>query len=322
MPCGARVRSFGGMPKPPDTDLAIRVRGLRKRFGDRDALRGIDLDVRHGETVALLGPNGAGKTTAVEILEGFHARSGGEVAVLGADPARPTRAWRDRIGIVTQESEPDPGLTVREALALYAGYRRRPQPVDETLELVGLTGSGGAQATALSGGQRRRLDLALALIGDPELLFLDEPTTGFDPSARRGAWDLLAGLRAQGRTILLTTHDMDEAERLADRIVVLARGRVVADATPAALGERDRAPARIAFRLPGALGAADLPRGLRGLVAGGDGSRLELRSRSPLRDVAALSAWAGREAVEIGDLTVCRASLEDVYLTLTEELGR
>ena len=306
------------MPSAPHSDPAIRVRGLRKRFGDRDALRGIDLDVARGETVALVGPNGAGKTTAVEILEGFHFRSGGEVAVLGSDPARPTRAWRDRIGIVTQESEPDPGLSVREAVALYAGYRTRPRSVDETLEHVGLADAANVQATALSGGQRRRLDLALALVGDPELLFLDEPTTGFDPSARRAAWELVAGLRARGRTILLTTHDMREAERLADRIVVLAGGRIVADGTPAALGERDRAAARIAFRLPAARSAADLPEPLRARVSG-DGSVVELHSHSPLADVGELAAWARCQRIDIADLTVARASLEDVYLTLTEE---
>jgi ABC-2 type transport system ATP-binding protein len=309
------------MPAAPHADPVIRVRGLRKQFGDREALHGIDLDVRRGETVALVGPNGAGKTTAVEILEGFHRRSGGEVAVLGADPARPTRAWRERIGIVTQESEPDPGLSVREAVALYAGYRTRPRPVDETLERVGLTDAAAVQATALSGGQRRRLDLALALVGDPELLFLDEPTTGFDPTARRAAWELVAGLRARGRTILLTTHDMREAEHLADRVVVLAAGRVVADAAPAALGDRDGAATRIAFRLPDARSVAELPEPLRARVTGA-GPVLELRSRSPLADVGELAAWARRRDIDIADLTVSRASLEDVYLTLTEEVTR
>ena len=212
---------------------------------------------------------------------------------------------------------PDPELTVREAVTC-TRLPERPRPVGETLERVGLADAAALQATALSGGQRRRLDLALALVGDPELLFLDEPTTGFDPSARRAAWELVAGLRARGRTILLTTHDMREAERLADRIVVLASGRIVADGTPAALGDRDRAAARIAFRLPATRSAADLPEPLRARVSG-DGPVLELHSHSPLADVSELAAWARSQHIDIADLTVSRASLEDVYLTLTED---
>ncbi len=203
---------------------AVTVRGLQVRYGAVEAVRGIDLDVRRGEILALLGPNGAGKTSTIEVLEGFRAASGGSVEVLDADPWRAPRAWRDRIGIVLQESAPELGLTVRECLRLYAGYYSAPRDADDTIELVGLAEQAGTEATKLSGGQRRRLDVALALVGDPELIFLDEPTTGFDPAARRAAWEVVTGLRALGKTILLTTHYMEEAERLADRIVVMAQG--------------------------------------------------------------------------------------------------
>ena len=228
----------------------ISVRGLVKRYGSQQAVAGIDLDVRRGEIFAFLGPNGAGKTTTVEILEGFRRRTGGEIFVLGHDPATAGGAWRDRVGVVLQESEPEPGLSVRECLAMYAGFYRAPRDIDETISLVGLTGKAGTLATRLSGGQRRRLDFALALIGDPELIFLDEPTTGFDPSARRAAWEVVAGLRQLGKTIFLTTHYMDEAEYLADRIAVLSAGRVVAHGTPRTLGGRDHMATAISFTLP------------------------------------------------------------------------
>src|SRR3954454_19251040 len=228
------------------TESAIRVRALRKSYTDSEAVRGIDLDVRRGEIFAFLGPNGAGKTTTVEVLEGFRPRSGGDVSVLGVDPAQGTRSWRDRIGIVLQESAPDPGLTVRESLELYAGYYSEPRSVPETIALVGLAGKDSRQATSLSGGERRRLDFGLALIGDPELIFLDEPTTGFDPSARRTAWDVIENLRDLGKTIFLTTHYMDEAERLADRIAVIVAGQIVAQGTPltSADATRHRAQSR------------------------------------------------------------------------------
>src|SRR3954467_5200925 len=241
------------------TESAIRVHALRKSYTDTEAVRGIDLDVRRGEIFAFLGPNGAGKTTTVEILEGFRPRSQGEVSVLGVDPAEGTRAWRDRIGIVLQESAPDPGLTVHESLELYAGYYSRPRPVPDTIALAGLGGKDDRQATSLSGGERRRLDFALALTGDPELIFLDEPTTGFDPSARRAAWDVIENLRDLGKTIFLTTHYMDEAERLADRIAVIVGGNIVAQGTPRTLGGRDSDTSTISFTLPAGTTAAELP---------------------------------------------------------------
>ena len=215
---------------------AISARGLRMRYGTHEVVGGIDLEVHAGEVFAFLGPNGAGKTTTVEILEGYRKRTGGELSVLGCDPARAGASWCARIGVVLQESQPEPELTVAECLSLYAGYYPTPRPVAETLELVGLKGHAQVRCGTLSGGQRRRLDVALALIGDPELIFLDEPTTGFDPSARRSAWELIAGLRSLGKTIFLTTHYMEEAEELADRIAVIAAGQIVAQGTPGTLG--------------------------------------------------------------------------------------
>jgi ABC-2 type transport system ATP-binding protein len=241
--------------------LAIQVRGLRKSYGSTEAVRGVDLDVRTGEILALLGPNGAGKTTTVEILEGFHQASAGEVSVLGEDPWNGDRALRDRVGIVLQESQPELGLTVRESLELYAGYYSAPRDVDDTMALAGLSEQAAQQTTRLSGGQRRRLDVALALIGDPALIFLDEPTTGFDPAARRASWDVIAGLRALGTTILLTTHYMEEAERLADRIAVMREGVIVATGTPATLGGRTRARRPVAVTQPEGL---DIVGGARG----------------------------------------------------------
>ena len=298
---------------------AVHVTGLRKWYGTQEAVRGIDLRVWPGEIFAFLGPNGAGKTTTVEILEGFRPRSAGEVSVLGVDPARGGRDWRERIGVVLQESQPDPGLTVRECLELYAGYYTRPLPVDHALELVGLIGEADAIADRLSGGQRRRLEVGLALIGGPELLFLDEPTTGFDPAARRTAWAVVEGLRDLGTTILLTTHQMEEAERLADRIAVIAEGRIVAEGTPGAFGGRDRAAARIGFTLPTVRAVADLPPELRSLVAERRGARVVLASASPLTDVERLARWARLHAVEVSELDVSRPSLEAVYLQLTAE---
>ena len=302
-------------------DMAIRVSGLRRSFGDVEAVAGVDLEVRHGEIFAFLGPNGAGKTTTIEILEGFGERDAGEVEVLGVDPAHATSDWRQRVGIVMQESAGEQELTVREVMELYAGLYRRPRGVEETLDLVGLDDEAKAKiATLLSGGQRRRLDVALALIGDPELIFLDEPTTGFDPAARRDAWAMLDGLRDLGKTIFLTTHYMEEAERLADRIAVIAGGRIIDEGTPATIGHRDLAASEIIFELPAGFGDADLPDDLRALLQPPrrDG-RIELHSAAPLADLGRLGSWAEGRGVEVGDLEVHRPTLEDVYLRLTAE---
>jgi ABC-2 type transport system ATP-binding protein len=299
------------------SDAVISVRNLRRSYGALEAVAGLDLEVRRGEIFAFLGPNGAGKTTTVEILEGFRERSAGEVTVLGVDPAHATRAWRDRLGVVLQESHPEPGLTVRECLELYAGYYTRPRTIAETLGLVGLEDKADSLGEQLSGGQRRRLDVALALIGDPELIFLDEPTTGFDPSARRAAWEVIAGLRRLGATVFLTTHYMDEAEHLADRIAVIAAGRIVAEGSPTTLGGRGGMPARIRFTLPDGLGAEALPETLRARSRSEDGL-VVLETDQPLHTVKELADWALARDVDLPDLDVRRPSLEDVYLELTE----
>jgi ABC-2 type transport system ATP-binding protein len=280
-------------------DPVISIRGLRKTYGDLEAVRGIDLEVQAGEVFAFLGPNGAGKTTTVEILEGYRERSGGEVRVLGEDPERASRAWRERIGIVLQSCRLDPYLTVRESLALYAGYYSAPRPVEEVIELVGLAGKADARARSLSGGQQRRLDVGMALVGDPELLFLDEPTTGFDPSARRQAWETIAGLRDLGKTVFLTTHYMDEAQRLADRVMVIAGGEIVAAGTPDDLGDRDRLPTTISYRL--------------------GGEEVSLQTQTPVADLQELTRRAIDEGLALEGLEVTRPSLEDVYLALTAE---
>jgi ABC-2 type transport system ATP-binding protein len=295
----------------------ITVRSLVKRYNSHQAVAGIDLEVRHGEIFAFLGPNGAGKTTTVEILEGFRRRTAGEVSVLGQDPAAADGTWRDRVGVVLQESEPEPGLSVRECLAMYAGFYRAPRDIDETIALVGLTAKAGALGTRLSGGQRRRLDFALALIGDPELIFLDEPTTGFDPSARRAAWEVIAGLRTLGKTVFLTTHYMDEAEYLADRIAVLAAGHIVAEGTPRTLGGRDRMNTSISFTLPDGLVPRDLPAGLRPLAEPGPAGLTVVPTESPLVHLQMLGTWALGLGFDLPDLDVHRPTLEEVYLSLT-----
>ena len=314
----ATLGPSGGSPMADDAESVVQMRGLVKRYGSTEAVHGIDLDVYRGEIFAFLGPNGAGKTTTVEILEGFRARSAGEVSVLGIDPAHGTGAWRNRLGVVLQESQPERGLTVAECLALYAGYYRTPRDIEKTLALVGLEGRRDALAEHLSGGQRRRLDVALALIGDPELLFLDEPTTGFDPSARRAAWDVIAGLRDLGKTIFLTTHYMDEAEHLADRIAVIANGQIVAQGTPQTLGGRHRMRAQISFVLPDEFGVADLPTGLRALAEPTAGERTILQSEAPLMHLQMLADWALGQSLDLPDIEVRRPTLEDVYLSLTQ----
>jgi ABC-2 type transport system ATP-binding protein len=306
-------------PRSTDhADAVVSVRGLRKRYDAVEAVAGIDLAVFRGEIFAFLGPNGAGKTTTVEILEGFRTRTAGEVSVLGVDPARADGAWRDRVGVVLQESQPESGLTVRECLELYAGYYRAPRAIEETVTLVGLEDKADVLGEHLSGGQRRRLDVALALIGDPELIFLDEPTTGFDPSARRTAWAVIDGLRKLGKTVFLTTHYMDEAENLADRIAVIASGRIVAEGTPETLGGRGAMAARVRFTLPSGYDAQQLPQSLRRLVTAATDGRVLLESRRPLADVKTLADWALERGLDLPDLDVRRPSLEDVYLDLTE----
>jgi ABC-2 type transport system ATP-binding protein len=300
-------------------DAVISVRGLRKSYGAFEAVAGIDLEVSRGEIFAFLGPNGAGKTTTVEILEGFRERTAGEVTVLGADPARASGSWRDRIGVVLQESQPEPGLTVRECLELYAGYYSAPRDVVETIRLAGLQDKADTFGEQLSGGQRRRLDVALALIGDPELIFLDEPTTGFDPSARRAAWGVISGLKELGKTVFLTTHYMDEAETLADRIAVIAAGRIVAEGAPGTLGGREKMPAVIRFTLPDGVVVGDVPEDLRALVTSAADGQVVLETQRPLAGLKLLVDWALARGIDLPDLDVRRPELEDVYLALTAE---
>jgi ABC-2 type transport system ATP-binding protein len=276
----------------------ISISGLRMSYGEVEAVRGIDLEVMPGEIFAFLGPNGAGKTTTVEILEGYRKRSGGEVSVLGEDPQRAGRGWRERIGIVLQSGRLDPYLTVRESLGLYAGYYRNPRPVEEVIALVGLEEKADTRARKLSGGQQRRLDVGMALVGDPELLFLDEPTTGFDPSARRQAWDVIAGLRDLGKTVFLTTHYMDEAQRLADRVTIIAGGEIVARGTPEDLGNREAGAATIRYRA--------------------NGRDVAVETTDPVKTLNELTAAALAKGEELEGLEVTRPSLEDVYLELTE----
>jgi ABC-2 type transport system ATP-binding protein len=295
------------------SEPVISVSGLRKSYGELEAVCGIDLEVERGEVFAFLGPNGAGKTTTTEVLEGYRARSAGEVSVLGVDPGRPTREWRQRIGIVLQQCRMRPELTVRETLELYAGYYRAPREISATIDQVGLGEKADVRARALSGGQLRRLDVGVALIGDPDLLFLDEPTTGFDPSARRQAWEVIAGLRELGKTVFLTTHYMDEAQRLADRVAIIAGGRIVAEGPPDGLGDRESRPASVSFQLPPGTAAGELP---IEVVVGEDGEA-SLHTSTPVEALHRLTGWALERSVELGGLEVRRPSLEDIYLELT-----
>lgn len=298
-----------------EPELAVRVRGLVKSYATVHAVRGIDLDVRRGEIFAVLGPNGAGKTTTVEILEGYRDRDGGEVSVLGYDPGKQRAKLKPVVGIVLQSTGVEPYLTVAETLRMYAGLYPHPRPVEDVITLVGLTEKRDSRVTKLSGGQKRRLDVAVALVGDPELLFLDEPTTGFDPSARREAWQVVKNLADLGKTVVLTTHFMDEAQYLADRVAVIAEGRIVATGTPAALRERDLASARIRYRRP------DSPAHLPDDLAGGDPDAdgfVEISSSNVVEDLNRLTNWALEHDANLDGLEVTRPTLEDVYLSLTD----
>ena len=296
---------------------AIRVTDLVKTYDGIRAVDGVSFEVDPGEVFALLGPNGAGKTTTVEILEGFRERDSGRVEVLGLDPAdrSSSQLLRERMGVVLQELAVEPFLSVRQVLDRNAGYYPRPRPVEEVLQLVGLAAKADSRVKNLSGGQQRRLDLGLGIIGNPDLVFLDEPTTGFDPSARRGAWDLIRQLTGGGTTVILTTHYMDEAEALADRVAIIDTGRVVAEGTPQSLGGRDVGEARIQFRLPAGRKIPDLPVE----TTGATGDYIEIRTAQPVEVLAALTTWALREGVDLIGLRVERLTLEDVYLRLTAQ---
>jgi ABC-2 type transport system ATP-binding protein len=275
---------------------AISVRDLRKSYGAHEALRGISFEIAEGDVFGLLGPNGAGKTTTVEILEGYRSRDGGEVDVLGSDPERADPGFRERIGVVLQQSQLWPNLTVAETHRMFAGYYEHPRDIDEVIAVVGLEGKRDARVKTLSGGQKRRLDLGVALVGDPELIFLDEPTTGFDPAARRAAWDMIRSLRSLGKTILLTTHYLDEAEQLADRVAVLLDGRIVREGTPT--------------ELTGGTGETEVRYRQ-------NGREFVVRTTEPTRLLHELTTKALAEGHELEGLEVRRPTLEDVYLLIT-----
>jgi ABC-2 type transport system ATP-binding protein len=294
----------------------VQVRDLRKSYAEHEAVAGVSFEIPRGAVFGLLGPNGAGKTTTVEILEGYRTRSGGEVSVLGHDPEHGDSALRDRIGIVLQESGVDPDLTIRESIEIYGAAYTRRRPTDELIDLVGLAAKADDRIVTLSGGQRRRLDLALGIVGRPELVFLDEPTTGFDPDARRRSWELIRRLRAEGTTILLTTHYMEEAQQLADIVAVIAAGKIIAVGPPAELIAGDR-EAEIRFRVPPGYSAADLP--LPRQAAAIANGAVAFTTATPTATLAPLLAWAAERGIELDELEVSRATLEDVYLQLTGE---
>jgi ABC-2 type transport system ATP-binding protein len=298
---------------------AVAVRHLKKSYGDTQAVNDVNFEVEKGEVFALLGPNGAGKTTTIEILEGFRDRSGGEVETLGVDPAdRSTQRWlRTRIGVVLQELAVEPYYSVRQVLSRNAGYYPSPRPIDEVIELIGLKEKADERVKKLSGGQQRRLDVGLGIIGNPELLFLDEPTTGLDPSGRRDTWNLIRELTAAGTTVMLTTHYMDEVEALADRVAVLAGAVIVAAGTPTSIGGRDSSEATIRFTLPDGVNPADLP--VPVAVSAAHDGVAEIRTNDELRLLHELTGWALEHGHALAGLSVVRVTLEDIYLRLTEK---
>ncbi len=298
------------------SSAAISVHGLRKSYGGTEVVRGIDFEVAAGEVFGFLGPNGAGKTTTIEILEGYRERTDGEVSVLGADPARPTRPWRERVGLVLQECELDPLLTVTETLKLFSAFYSSPRPVSETVDLVGLDEKRDARAGTLSGGQRRRLDVAVALVGRPELVFLDEPTTGFDPSARREAWTMIEGLKAEGTTVFLTTHYLDEAQHLADRVAILRQGEILAAGPPDELGQRGTGVSVVSFRLPDGVAPEDVAT-RAGTPAERAGALVSLAVDDAQETLWKLTSWAREDGLRLEELEVHRPTLEDVFLELT-----
>jgi len=294
--------------------VAIDVKGLRKSYGSLEAVAGVDLQIASGEVFALLGPNGAGKTTTVEILEGYRRRDAGEVSVLGFDPARRERALKRRIGIVLQSTGIEQFLTVAEVIEMYRGYFPNPRPLGEIIEVVGLTEKRDERVKKLSGGQQRRLDVAIGLAGDPELLFLDEPTTGFDPAARRRMWDAVRNLASLGKTIFLTTHYMDEAQELANRVAVISAGVIVAEGPPSSLAGRETSHTIVRFKLPER--APALPRSLKS-VAVPIAGRIQIEAADPVKALHELTGWALEKGVTLDELEVARPTLEDVYLKLT-----
>jgi ABC-2 type transport system ATP-binding protein len=294
------------------TAQAISVRDLHKSYGTFEAVAGIDLSVAEGEVFALLGPNGAGKTTTVEILEGHRERSSGEVSVLGHDPQRGERDFKERIGIVLQETGVEPFLTVAEVIEMYRGYYPHPRPLDEIIDVVGLHEKRDTRVIKLSGGQQRRLDVAVGLAGDPDLLFLDEPTTGFDPSARRGAWEMVHNLQSLGKTVFLTTHYMDEAQNLANRVAIIVGGKIVAEGPPGSLVASDETAATIRFS------AHEDSVPVPGSGWRHSGALFEMTTNEPVKVLHEVTGWSLQEGIDLEALTVSRPSLEDVYLELTK----
>jgi ABC-2 type transport system ATP-binding protein len=295
---------------------AIEVDELRRSYGELEAVGGISFEVSRGEVFCLLGPNGAGKTTTVEILEGYRRRSGGKATVLGIDPATGARELREQVGIVLQQCGVQQDLSVAELVEMYGRYHVRNRPVSEVLELVELSDKREFRYKKLSGGQRRRLDLALALVGDPELIFLDEPTTGFDPAARRQAWSTIRSLCELGKTIFLTTHYMDEAQHLADRVAVMNGGKIIAAGRPDELGGRDVRPAEIRFSLPPQWSIGDVPE-LPSLRRSSEDQRIVVQTREPVQATQILTTWAVDHDVDLGHFSVSQPTLEDIYLELT-----